>query len=128
MLCFVINGETPSKKNNRIINRKTGQSFPSKRYTEWHKIAKPEIEGQMLQQASTCGMTIPLNAPLKIKMTFLHGDLTCRDSDNGASSILDLLQDCGVLADDNWQIVKEINIRNGYFEGKSMCKVEIDLL
>lgn len=128
MIKFVIEGETPSKKNNRIINCKTGGSFPSKTYTEWHKRIQPDIERQMSEQAQGCGYKLPLSKPCSIKMLFIHGDLTRRDSDNEATSILDLLQDCGVLADDCWQIVRKIHIENGYMPNKSYCKVEIETL
>ena len=61
-------------------------------------------------------------------MAFIHGDLRRRDSDNGTSSILDLLTDCGVIEDDNWQIVRELVIENGYEKGNPYCKVEIETL
>ena len=71
---------------------------------------------------------LPINQEVKISMTFVHGDLRRRDSDNGTSSILDLLTDCGVLADDNWKIVRELNVKNDYEKGRPCCKVEIELL
>ena len=128
MLSFVLEGETPSKKNNRIVNRKTGATFPSKKYTEWHKVAKNLVQSQALMQARDSGFQLPINKPCQIKMLFAHGDLSRRDSDNEATSILDLLQDCDVLADDCWQIVRELNIKNTYFQGKSFCKIVIESL
>ena len=61
-------------------------------------------------------------------MEFTHGDLRRRDSDNGCSSILDLLVDNGILQDDNWQIVQEISIKNNYKKNSSFCKITIDKL
>ena len=98
MITFVILGETPAKKNSRIVNTKTGRSFPSKRYTQWHRDA--------MLQVYTQKQNAPIDKPCRIKLTFTHGDLRRRDSDNGSSSILDLLIDSGVLTDDNWQIVR----------------------
>ena len=69
-----------------------------------------------------------IKEPCKITITFVHGDLARRDSDNATSSILDLLMDCKVLEDDNWKVVRELHIRNGYVKGKSRCKVEIEKL
>lgn len=36
---LVLPFETPSKKNSRVVDRRTGRSFPSKVYTAWHKEA-----------------------------------------------------------------------------------------
>ena len=122
-MIFYIDGETPAKKNNRI-NTKSGRSFPSKRYQEWHDVARLQILSQMRNQ----NVSSPVNIPSKVSITFVHGDLVKRDSDNATSSILDLLKDCKVIADDNWKIVRELHIRNGFVKGKSRCKVEIDKL
>ena len=121
MISFIIDGETPAKKNSRIVNTKTGRSFPSKRYTEWHKSAQ-------MQLLSVWKHFKPIDVPCKIHMTFTHGDLRRRDSDNGTSSILDLLVDCGILADDNWQIVKGLTIENDYEKGKPSCQIGIEAL
>lgn len=59
-------------------------------------------------------------------MEFTHGDLRRRDSDNGCSSILDLLVDNGILQDDNWQIVQEITITNKYEKNNPFVKITID--
>lgn len=123
MITFYIDGETPAKKNNRI-NTKSGRSFPSKRYQEWHDVARLQILSQMRNQ----NVSSPVNIPSKVSITFVHGDLVKRDSDNATSSVLDLLKDCKVLADDNWKIVRELNVKNDYKKGRPCCKVEIELL
>ena len=69
---------------------------------------------------------LPINQEVQIKITFIHGDLRRRDSDNGMSSILDLLTDCNVLSDDNWRIVKRIEVNNDYKKNSPSCKVEIE--
>lgn len=120
MIQFIIDGETPAKKNSRI-NTRSGRSFPSKRYTEWHKNAVFQLVHQTRN-------ILQINKPCRISLTFTHGDLIKRDSDNGTSSILDLLKDCGVLEDDNWQIVRELRVLNYYQKGAPSCKVEIELL
>ena len=125
MILF-IDGETPAKKNSRIVNTKTGRSFPSKRYSDWHKSARNIVRYQILRQEKE--FEFPINQEVKIKLTFTHGDFRRRDSDNGTSSILDLLTDSEVLADDSWKIVKELYIQNEYVKGKPSCKVEIELL
>ena len=121
MITFLIDGETPAKKNSRI-NLKNGRSFPSKRYQQWHDVARLQVQSQMRQ------LDKPIDYPCKVSITFVHGDLVRRDSDNATSSILDLLMDCKVILDDNWKIVRELHIRNGFVKGKSRCKVEIEML
>lgn len=123
MITLYIDGETPAKKNNRI-NTKSGRSFPSKRYQEWHDVARLQVLSQMRTQKVSSSVKIPC----KVSITFVHGDLVRRDSDNATSSILDLLMDCKVIEDDNWKIVRELHIRNGFVKGKSRCKVEIEKL
>lgn len=115
---LTIQGETPAKKNSRITLR-NGMTIPSKRYQEWHRKAVTEIKGQIPTPS-------PYNKAIKICMTFTHGDLRRRDSDNGCSSVLDLLTDAGIIQDDNWQIVQEIAIFNRF--EKNFPKVEIEIV
>ena len=112
-----LNGETPAKKNNRVIDRKTGRSFPSMGYRQWHERAMCEVNLQS-KVRNIC-------EPCKIAVTFVHGDLRRRDSDNGLSSILDLLTDCRILQDDNWQIVREVTVTNEYEKGNPHCTIQI---
>ena len=109
--------ETPSKKNSRVVDRRTGRTFPNKRYTEWHKAAALYVRQQH---------THPLDeGPFALYLEFTHGDRVRRDSDNGVSSILDLLVDCGVLPDDNWMVVSKINVSNLYDKGNPGVNISI---
>lgn len=119
---FVFDGETPSKKNSRIV-LPNGKNIPGKKYREWH-------EGALIQartQFAKAGGTV-FSVPVEVSLTFVHGDLRRRDCDNGTSSILDLLVDSGVLLDDNWQIVRRICVSNEYVRGESFCIVDIKVL
>lgn len=98
--------------------------YKTKHYQQWHDVARLQLQSQMRTQ----NIYSLIKEPCKISITFVHGDLVRRDSDNATSSILDLLMDCKVLEDDNWKIVRELHIRNGYVKGKSRCKVEIEKL
>lgn len=71
---------------------------------------------------------VPYSAehPVTIALHFRHGDLRRRDSDNGTSSIMDLLVDMGVLKDDNWQIVRGIHVSNTYEKGNPYCEIFIE--
>lgn len=124
MIRFIIQGETPAKKNSRIF-LKNGRNIPSKRYQEWHKQAREQILTQGLVQANDSFATMPIEKEVVIKLTFYHGDLRRRDSDNGTSSVLDLLTDCLILADDKWQIVRGLEVINYYEKGNPRCVIEI---
>ena len=109
--------ETPSKKNSRVVDRRTGRTFPNKRFTEWHKAAALYVRQQNAH---------PLDGgPFALYLEFTHGDRVRRDSDNGVSSILDLLVDCGIIPDDNWQIVSKINVSNLYDKGNPGVHISI---
>lgn len=112
---LMLTGETPSKKNSRI-NTRSGRSFPNKRYTNWHKHAKSEI----LQQVQTVPM---FEDSCSLNIVFFHGDLRRRDSDNMVSSILDLLVDSKIISDDNWQIIRRIEVDNFYDKNNPRCCV-----
>lgn len=114
---FTFKGETPAKKNSRRVLR-SGKTIPSRRFEMWHD----ENLFCLFRQKRP---SEPLFSPLFIKMIFFHGDRTRRDSDNEATSILDLLQDGGVIADDNWQIVQKILIENRYEKGNPHCEIMI---
>ena len=122
-MILYIDGETPSKKNSRI-NLKNGRSFPSKRYQQWHEVARLQILAQLRKQ----NIDSPINEPSRVSITFVHGDLVRRDSDNATSSILDLLMDCKVIKDDAWTIVRKINVDNLYDKKKPKAIVNIEVL
>ena len=103
-LYMTIKGEVPAKKNSRI-NTHSGRSFPSVRFQQWHTMA-------LLQLRQQCKETI--TTPCRIDLTFIHGDNRRRDSDNGTSSVFDTLVDAGILSDDSWREIPEINIKNIY--------------
>ena len=107
---IILTGETPSKKNSRI-NTKSGRSFPNARYMRWHNEAVEQIYALQLK-----GKIQPIaqNSRVKLTVTFYHGDLKRRDSDNQLSSILDTLVDAGILSDDNWQVIPQKEIFDAY--------------
>lgn len=109
--------DTPSKKNSRIVVRRTGRSFPSRAYQEWHSRAVEHIHLNY-----PCSV---VQGPVSVRMAFTHSTLRRSDADNKVSSILDLLVDCGILSDDNWKEVPEISVANRYVKGVDSCEVEI---
>lgn len=117
-MTFTIKGETPAKKNSRIT-LPNGRSVPGKRYREWHEAALPQVLAQLK------GLRPLLDEPCEVALSFFHGDYRRRDCDNGASSVLDLLVDAGVLSDDNWKIVRSLKVANLYDKGDPRCEIEI---
>lgn len=125
-MTLTLHSETPAKKNSRIT-LPNGRTIPSKQYRQWHGGAMSEIEIQMMCKRGE-QLKTPIDYPIGITISFTHGDLRRRDSDNSVSSILDLLQDSGILADDNWQIVREIHVRNRYEKDEAGAVIEIEPL
>lgn len=114
---FKLTGETPAKKNSRIV-LKSGKNIPSKAFTSWHESALIQLYAQKRP-------VNPLKTSLSIYLQFFHGDLRRRDSDNGTSSIMDLLQDALIINDDNWTIVNKIVVMNEYRKNEPGCIVTI---
>lgn len=112
---IIIPLETPSKKNSRIT-LKNGRTIPNKKYSEWHKKACLFIDKSLKFEEK----------PLKIEVHFVHGDLRKRDSDNGLSSILDLLKDCKIIPDDNWMIIQSIKVSNSYEKNNPKAIIGIE--
>lgn len=106
---LVITGTAPSKKNSRIINRATGKSFPSKRYTDWNKQAISELTEQFSGYMVT-------NYPIELTVVFYNGDMLRHDIDNALSSVLDTLQDAGVIEDDSQKHISCITVSYGGLE------------
>ena len=128
MLRFQILGETPSKKNSKVFVKIKGHHvpIPSKAHQKWHTDALLQLNSQICRMGQEAPNMI--EDPVSVTLTFHHGDQVRRDSDNQAASIMDLLQDAKVLADDRWQIVRILNIYNHFDKGNARCLIEINRL
>lgn len=114
---YTLAGEVPSKKNSRVTNRRTGRSFPNRRFVEWHKGAFAEVASQGIPSE-------PLGCA-NVVVTFIHTTRRRRDGDNQLSSVLDLLVDAGVLKDDSWLCVPHFEVFHAKgFEDLCMVNVE----
>ena len=132
MIRFQILGETPGKKNSKIWT-KSHKLIPSAKHQKWHTDAMLQVTGQVSRLPKDewpYGPEHPdgIDYPVSVTLTFYHGDQVRRDSDNQAASIMDLLQDAKVLADDRWQIVRILNIYNHFDKGNARCVIEINEL
>lgn len=110
---FYLDGEVPSKKNSRIIT-KSRKLIPSSTFTRWHS------DALLMLRAQASGIK-PCSSPIKVAVEFHHADKVRRDSDNQLSSVLDLLQDAGIIENDCWQIVMEISVANFMAKDKKPC-------
>ena len=95
---IIIKGLVPSKKNSRI-NTRSGMSFPSKKYTEWHKDAVLQLKGVK---------PIPSKTPLIFR--YYSDSMRSGDLSNKWQSIEDTFTDCGIIEDDNWFILPDIHM------------------
>lgn len=114
---YIFHGEVVPKKNSRVVCRKSGKSFPNKRYIAWQKEALVQIAraGKPQKPIALCNLTL----------TLYHADNRGRDADNALSSVLDALVDAGVIEDDRWQVVRAIKVENKRSDS-ARCVVKID--
>lgn len=103
-MAIFLPGPVPSKKNSRITNRRTGRSFPSERYVDWHKRSMREL-------SSRRGWQVQGKEGVEVRIVFGLPDMRRRDLTNMAESIMDLLVDAGILADDNWRECPVVALR-----------------
>ncbi len=96
---IVILGQVPSKKNSRI-NTRSGRSFPSKRYSEWHKSASEQLKAIISITPRGDFDKVTIN------YMFYVQDLRRRDISNMIESINDLFVDEGIVEDDDWKHVR----------------------
>lgn len=75
-------------------------SFPSAKYTAWHKDASYQIKGVP---------KIPNGSFLTINF-YMPDNRRC-DLSNKAESIMDLLVDNEILEDDCWQVIPVLNLQ-----------------
>lgn len=115
---FQLPFDTPSKKNSRVTDRRTGRTFPNKKFTDWHKAAVMWMKAHYRCER--------VEGPVNITLSFVHPTKRRKDADNGTSSIFDLLVDVGILADDCWTVVMNHSVSNRYEKGVACCTIEIE--
>lgn len=100
---ITIFGNVPSKKNSKIMvcRGRVPILLPSSNYQKWHKDAISQLSG--VDKITTDTITLTFFPESK-----RSGDLT-----NKAESIMDTLVDAGLLEDDNWFVVGNLNLRFG---------------
>lgn len=114
---FKLIGETVSKKNSNKFNAQRRSMYKTKGYFNWYQSAVMQLRSQI--------KTKGIDYPVEISMLFVHGDKRRRDSDNGQTSILDLLVREGVIVDDNWNVARRLIVENDYEKGNPHCIITI---
>ena len=109
-----LTGVIPSKKNSRV-NTRSGRSFPGKEYTKWHRYALIELKRRVTEYEAR-GVSFPLTECGLLTLNVLFPDGRRRDLDNALSSVLDTLKDAGIIRDDNWKEIREINVKGNLRE------------
>lgn len=97
---FVISGRIPSKKNSRISTR-SGRSFPSRKYTDWH-----QETALMLRHLANQG----IDYPVAVHYYFYLPDNRRTDLSNKIESINDLLVDINFIEDDNVKFITQLHV------------------
>lgn len=99
-------------RNGKMVN------LPQKRYQEWHKYAS-----ETLKNAPR------LNENIKAVLLRIYGENRRKfDLTNKAESIMDLLVDCGILLDDNYEVVPNLTlIYGGVSKENPRCEIEIKI-
>ncbi len=105
MIKITITGDVPSKKNSKQIIYVRGKPLliPSKNHKVWHTQAISQLYGikPVASQISA------------LQLIFYPSTKRLFDLSNKTESIMDLLVDAGIIADDNYSIVPELNIKFG---------------
>ena len=109
-------GTIPSKKNSRI-NTRSGLSFPSKKYVEWHNQAIMDI----IRQSNG----VKFADPIEISIKLFFGTRRRADIDNKTASIFDTLTDAGVIVDDDWKHIPKLSVEAEYREKKPGAIIKI---
>lgn len=104
MIELVLEGNVPSKKNQRI-NTKDGLSFSSKAFTDWQNEALKQVRLQTRQR---------FYVPVQIEVVIYFATLGKADVDNRLTSILDMLTEALVLRDDKWENVPLMKVEAAY--------------
>ena len=95
-------------------------NIPSKQYAQWHKEALKQdqliaVRKEFFQLSN-----------VRVSLSFWAPDKRKTDLSNRAESVMDLLVDSGILEDDNWWVVDELNLKlKGIDRTNPRCEITI---
>lgn len=116
---FELKGLIPSKKNSKQIVIVKGQYkiIPSDLFKKWHNSAKLQILSQKKNKV--------IEQCQEIEITLYFGTKKKADITNKVESIMDLLVDCKVLADDSYLVVPKLTLTAEYRKNDPGAKILI---
>ena len=117
-----IKGQCRSKKNSKRIfcRGKFPTVLPSKAHEDWHQTTSESFK-------MPPGKVFPLQTTHSVTLTFFSKTKRSWDLSNMAESIMDFLVDVGVLKDDNYNVVPNLQLIYGGL-ARSNPRVEIEIL
>lgn len=118
---LTIHGHVPSKKNSKrlVYAGHRPVLISSKAYMAWHTLACHEVKLQMPRN-------LLLSGPNQADITIFAATRRKEDLTNKAESVMDLLVDMGVIADDNWNEIPRVYLSYGGYD-KSNPRAEIEI-
>lgn len=147
---FVVTGTIPSKKNmiwpdsNLPFLLKSLYAMPgvkkcvdylrenlrvfirnSTKYTNWVEATKPALTQQAaieMARYEKYGLIYPLSG-VTVKVYHYWADDIQRDLTNKLDTINDLLVSCGIIANDNWQVLGKIESGCGLYRGEILKQI-----
>jgi len=118
---MVIYGNPATKKNSMQIykNSRTGRPFltQSKRYKDYARDCAMQITGKYKQA---------IDYPINLKCVYYRQTRHRVDLTNLLAATCDILTDCGVIADDNYKVVRSHDGSRVLFD-KDNPRVEIEI-
>ena len=111
LIWIVLEGNTPSKKNSKVISCRLG--FPqvscSSRFTSWYKVNAEQFgakikKGKIIDGSKLItlnGTGLPINQRARIHVHFVRDSERAFDYSNALESVQDFIVDLGILEDDN---------------------------
>lgn len=119
---MTIYGNPATKKNSMEIyrNSRTGQPFltQSKRYKDYAKDCAKQITGRYKQA---------IDYPINLKCVYYRKTKHRVDLTNLLAATCDILTDCGVIADDNYKIIRSHDGSRIDFD-RDNPRVEIEIM
>lgn len=107
---ITLKGIPSSKKNSKRWIQRGGRRFliPSANHEIWHQ----EASFDLITQIRAVQDKLPMRVA-RISIWYYPKDKIRRDLTNVTESVMDLLTDCGVIADDNWFEVPDVGLYYG---------------
>ena len=105
---IIIPGPIPSKKNSRVGLNIKGRliNVPNGDFRKWHRRASLAIAPQIIGKPT-------IEKCSSISILFFMSDNRGRAYTNVAESVMDLLVDCEVIKDDQWQVTGPVHLLPG---------------